>query len=71
MNFNKYDFIPGDIVELDRDHPNHSEVMIVSMTKGTMFSRVVPAALKNPTDKDAWDVMTNRLTPITPNHKKP
>lgn len=63
-NFNKYNFKPGDIVILDETHPNHSNVKIVSITPRGMFSRVHSANIENPTEKDMWETMTNRLTPI-------
>lgn len=65
MKHNQLNLIPGDIVCLDREKPNRSKVMIVRMSPNNMFSRVVPAHLKEPTDKDAWDVMTCRLSNYT------
>ena len=64
MNHNIENIIPGDIVILDKDFRNSSEVRVVYMTPNNMFSRVHLASLENPTDSDCWDVMTNRLTKI-------
>ncbi len=61
---NKYNLLPGNTVMLDESHPNKSKVVIVSMTKHEMFSRVYSALLTDPKDSDCWDVMTNRLTPL-------
>jgi hypothetical protein len=64
INQNKYNFIPGDKVRLDAEFSNTSVVVIVSMTPNKLYSRVIPSELENPTDSDAWDTMTNRLTPL-------
>jgi myosin-crossreactive antigen len=60
----KQEIIQGDIVWLDKDHPNKSKVRVVYMTKNGLFSRVHPDELEDPTDKDCYDVMTKRLTKI-------
>jgi hypothetical protein len=64
MNNNPYNFKPGDKVQLDEGFANTSVVKIVSMTPQMLYSRVVPAEIENPKDEDAWDTMTDRLTPL-------
>jgi len=64
MNNNPYNFQPGDKVKLDEGFANTSVVVIVSMMPQKLYSRVVPAEIENPKDDDAWDTMTNRLTPL-------
>jgi hypothetical protein len=60
-NFNKYDLKIGDKVMLDEGFNNHSEVVIKHMTTHKMFSDVYSVDDK---PEHAWQVMTNRLTPI-------
>ncbi len=63
MNHNRQNLSPGDMAVLDRDRPTESIVVIKSMTNHSqMFSQVHPAEIENPSDKDCWEVMTNRLT---------
>ena len=64
MNYNKLNIIPRDVVQLDTTFRNTSKVRVVSISPNGMFSRVHNAELDNPTDKDCWDVMTNRLSLI-------
>ena len=67
MNNNPYNFKPGDKVQLDEGFANTSVVKIVSMTPQMLqmlYSRVVPVEIENPKDEDAWDTMTDRLTPL-------
>ena len=64
MNNNPYNFKPGDKVKLDEGFANTSIVRIISMTPQMLYSRVVPVEIENPKDEDAWDTMTNRLTPL-------
>lgn len=62
--WNKYNFKPGDVVMLDEKYHNKSVVKIFSITPKGLFSTIYSATIENPTDKDMWDTMTNRLTPI-------
>jgi len=61
MEHNQYEFKPGDVVVLDESHPNSSKVKIVSLSPNKMFAIVHQDEL---TVEDAWETMTNRLTPV-------
>lgn len=60
MNHNKHNLQVGQIVWLDEDLQNKSEVVIFEFTPKEMFATVYS---KNETG-DMWQVMTLRLTPI-------
>ena len=58
-NFNKHNLQPGDIVILDKEFRNSSEVKILSISPNGLFSTV-----QDPSGEgESWDTMTNRLTP--------
>lgn len=55
---------PGEIVRLDKNFRNASDVKIVSLTPNHLFAFVNSSDVKDPKQDDCWDVMTNRLTKI-------
>jgi hypothetical protein len=58
---NRYGFKKGDVAILDADYRNWSKVIIVELTSPSeMFATVYPCGDQ---EKDAWQVMTNRLSP--------
>lgn len=59
MNHNKYNLKVGDLVNLDIDFQNTSQVYIKSFTPNKIFATIYVE------QDDTWMVMTNRLTPIT------
>lgn len=59
MNHNKHNLMVGQIVWLDDNYQNKSEVGIFAFTPNEMYATVYA---KNETS-DMWQVMTNRLTP--------
>jgi hypothetical protein len=61
MNHNKYNLMVGQIVILDANYQNKSEVGIHAFTPNEMYATVYA---KNDTGRDMWQVMTNRLSPI-------
>ena len=60
FNHNKHGFKSGDKAILDAEYVNSSEVFIHSITPYGMFSTVS----SDGNEKDTWQVMTCRLTPI-------
>lgn len=64
MNHNKLNLQPGDTVRLDKEFRNSSIVVIKSITPLGMYSTIHSAKIKNPTNKDCWETMTNRLSKI-------
>lgn len=58
------EIIPGDTVILDKEFNNSSKVKVVAISSNELFARVHDASLEDPTDKDCWDVMMNRLSKI-------
>lgn len=62
MNSNPEQLKPGDIVILDREYRNKSEVKIIALSEPTgMFATV--QSTEFPDDPCyQWDVMTRRLT---------
>jgi hypothetical protein len=51
-------FNVGQVVKLDKDHANGSEVTVVRQTPQKLFTTVTSNGENN------WDVMTNRLSEI-------
>ena len=58
---NPYDLKEGQIVMLDNEFSNRSEVVIYKFTPKKLFATVYA---KNDRASDMWQVMTYRLTPI-------
>lgn len=61
MIHNKYGLKVGELVNLDIDFRNTSQVYIKSFTPHEMYATVYVEK------EDTWQVMTNRLTPIKNN----
>jgi hypothetical protein len=57
---NPHGFEPGNTVILDANLANWSKVKIVEFTPNGMFAKVYPLEGQ---EKDAWQIMTNRLSP--------
>lgn len=53
----------GEVVWLDKDRPNRSQVKVVRQTSGKLFTTVIG-------DRCEWDVMTSRLSPIEKENNK-
>ena len=58
---NPFNLKEGQIVMLDNEFANRSEVGIHKFTPNELFATVYA---KNETGSDMWQVMTYRLTPI-------
>lgn len=65
-NHNKHNLSPGDIVQLDKTHPNTSRVKIVGFSPMKMYANVISVNMNDETIGSAWDTMTNRLSPLKP-----
>jgi hypothetical protein len=62
MDHNKHNLKVGETVTVDADRRGGSTVVISALSPHHMFARVHPPDHPN----DSWEVMTYRLTPITP-----
>ncbi len=66
MNHNKHNLKEGEMVWLDAEAPNKSQVAIFSFTPNEMFATVYSKVETG----GMWQVMTNRLTPIEVRQKE-
>ena len=64
MNHNPHKFKAGDHAILDKDYRNAGEVIIDFLSPNEMYAHIYSADEKEMIN-GAWDVMTNRLTPIS------
>lgn len=63
MNHNKHNLKVGDVVILDKGARTESEVEIQRFTPNQVYAMITPIQAQDSTIQ--WEVMTNRLSPIT------
>lgn len=62
INWNKFGFNPGDIVTLDEDFNNSSNVKIISFTPKFLYAKICD--IDDVNEDECWTVMTHRLSPL-------